>query len=213
MKCFTMMNYSFTELTTAMNGTVAQHFTPDSTIEHILFDSRKVIFPQTSVFFAIVGKRQNGHHFIVDAYTKGVRHFVVNATAAPTWTDLAEANVIRVTDTTTALQRLARFHRRRYHYPVIGITGSNGKTIVKEWLFQLLHTDYRVVRSPKSYNSQIGVPLSVMRMQSHHDLGIFEAGISKMHEMERIAPIVAPTIGIFTNIGAAHSEGFASQAE
>ena len=112
-----------------------------------------------------------------------------------------------------ALQQLAAAHRRRFSIPVIGITGSNGKTIVKEWLFQLLQQDYRIVRSPKSYNSQIGVPLSVWQLKSYHQLAIFEAGISQPNEMEQLERVIQPTIGVLTNIGAAHSEGFHSLAE
>ena len=115
-------------------------------------------------------------------------------------------------DTLAALQQLAAYHRQQFNIPVIGITGSNGKTIVKEWLYQLLHEDYNIVRSPKSYNSQIGVPLSVWQMNEQHTLGIFEAGISEQGEMERLEKMIRPTIGVLTNIGEAHSEGFIDPA-
>ncbi len=126
---------------------------------------------------------------------------------------MPDANIIRVTDTLLALQRLAAFHRAQFSIPVIAVTGSNGKTIVKEWLNELLEADYSIVRSPKSYNSQTGVPLSVWQMEPTHELGIFEAGISRRGEMEKLAAILKPTIGIFTNIGEAHSEGFSNLAE
>lgn len=207
------MQYTFSQIADALHGEIVQQNLPDSAIEHLLFDSRKVIFPTTSIFFAIIGKRQNGHHFVMDAFTKGVRHFVVAEEEDLDLPSTAKVNVLKVKNTTTSLQQLAFFHRQQFDLPIIGITGSNGKTIVKEWLFQLLHTNYQIVRSPKSYNSQIGVPLSVLRIQQQHTLGIFEAGISKTKEMEKIAPIINPSIGIFTNIGSAHSEGFRSQKE
>ena len=126
---------------------------------------------------------------------------------------MPEANIILVKDSLVALQQLAAWHRKQFSLPVIGITGSNGKTIVKEWLNQLLEDEYHIVRSPKSYNSQTGVPLSVWQLQPVHGLAIFEAGISRRGEMSRLEPMIRPTIGIFTNIGEAHSEGFDSRAE
>jgi alanine racemase len=178
----------------------------DGRIEHLLFDSRKVFFPGTSLFFALKGARRNGHQFIPELYQKGVRSFVVSEDLPVA--DFPEVNILKVTDCSAALQELAAFHRRQFSYPVIGITGSNGKTIVKEWLYQLLHENYQVVRSPKSYNSQIGVPVSVWEMNRHHTMGIFEAGISQPGEMENLNRIIQPTIGILTNIGEAHNEGF-----
>jgi alanine racemase len=180
----------------------------DTAVEHLLFDSRKVFFPATSLFFALKGTRRDGHSFIPELYKKAVRNFVVSEALPPD--DFPEANILKVDDTLKALQRLAAFHRRQFHIPVIGITGSNGKTMVKEWLWQLLHEDYNIVRSPKSYNSQIGVPLSVWEMNRHHSLAIFEAGISQPGEMENLDAIIQPTIGILTNIGEAHNEGFES---
>ncbi len=178
----------------------------NSLIEQLLTDSRKLIFPQTSLFFALKGPRRDGHSFITALYKKGVRNFVVSE--AVDITQLAGANIIQVTDTLQALQTLAAWHRRQFSLPVIGITGSNGKTIVKEWLNQLLDEQYTIIRSPKSYNSQIGVPLSVWPLNEQHELAIFEAGISQPGEMEQLQKIIQPTIGIFTNIGEAHSEGF-----
>lgn len=180
-------------------------------IEHLLIDSRKIVFPQNSLFFAIPGQRRDGHAFIKDAYAQGIRSFVVKQGFAIS--DFPQANFIPVTDITGALQLLAAWHRNQFHYPVIGITGSNGKTIVKEWLFQLLQPDHSIVRSPRSYNSQLGVPLSIWQMNEHHTLGIFEAGISTTGEMNKLAAIIQPTHGVLTNIADAHDEGFASRRE
>jgi Alr-MurF fusion protein len=179
----------------------------NAAIGQLLLDSRKIIFPQSSLFFAIKGVRHNGHAYIEQLYEKGVRNFVVSET--PDAKELVGSNIIFVEDALMALQQLAAFHRRRFDIPVIGITGSNGKTIVKEWVNQLLGDRFNIVRSPKSYNSQIGVPLSVWQMNDHHQLAIFEAGISQPGEMQKLQSVIQPTIGIFTNIGAAHSEGFA----
>jgi len=175
-------------------------------IEHLLFDSRKLFYPATTLFFALDGNRRNGHRYLPDLYRKGLRNFVISENVHQD--DFPEANLLKVKDTLAALQNLAAWHRQQFSIPVIGITGSNGKTIVKEWLYQLLHDAYRIVRSPKSYNSQIGVPVSVWEMNKRHDLAIFEAGISQPGEMERLHRIIQPTIGILTNIGEAHSEGF-----
>ncbi len=181
----------------------------DMTLEHILIDSRKLLFPATSLFFAIGGPRRKGDTFIGELYTKGVRNFIVEENfIAATAAKFPGANFLQVKNVMHALHQLAEQHRKQFQIPVIGITGSNGKTIVKEWLYQLLNENYSVVRSPKSYNSQIGVPLSVWQMNQHHTLGIFEAGISQPDEMHFLEKIIEPTIGIFTNIGEAHSEGF-----
>jgi len=180
----------------------------DNSIEYIFFDSRKVFFPATSLFIAFKGPRRNGHSFIPELYKKGIRNFIVCEEI--NIEDLPEANILFVKNGLTALQQLAAFHRKQFHIPVIGITGSNGKTIVKEWLYQLLQPNFNIVRSPKSYNSQIGVPLSVWEMNRFHTLGIFEAGISQPGEMDKLNEIIQPTIAILTNIGEAHSEGFES---
>ena len=185
------------------------HQNTDVTIEHILLDSRKLLFPATSLFFALEGPRRNGNSFIDELYQKGVLNFVV-AESIPN-ADLEKytgANFLQVRDVLLALQLLTAFHRKQFKLPVIGITGSNGKTIVKEWLYQLLNNNFNIVRSPKSYNSQIGVPLSVWQINNENTLGIFEAGISQPGEMDRLEKIIEPTIGIFTNIGEAHSEGY-----
>jgi len=180
----------------------------DGFIEHLLLDSRRLIFPATSLFFALKGPRRAGDQFAKELYNRGVRNFVLEQEA-----DLPGANQIIVRDALAALQRLVAEHRRQFPIPVIGITGSNGKTIIKEWLNQLLEEDYHIVRSPKSYNSQTGVPLSVWQLAPQHQLAIFEAGISRPGEMARLEPVIRPTIGVFTNIGEAHSEGFAGLEE
>jgi Alr-MurF fusion protein len=180
----------------------------DTIIEHLVLDSRKIYSPATSLFFALQGARRDGHQFIAEVYKKGVRNFIV--TRKQEQDTYPEATFILVNDSLAALQQLATWHRQQFNIPVIGITGSNGKTIVKEWLYQLLHPDYSIVRSPKSYNSQIGVPLSVWQMNEQNTLAIFEAGISRPGEMEKLEKIIQPTIGVLTNIGEAHSEGFDS---
>ena len=180
---------------------------PTIEINWLLTDSRSLSFPTESLFFAIRTLRNNGHNYILELYQQNLRYFVVSE-MQPEYENLPEAVFLVVKDTLQALQTLAAAHRSSFHIPVIGITGSNGKTVVKEWLYQLLHTDYRITRSPRSYNSQIGVPLSVWAMNENTQLGIFEAGISEMHEMEHLQPIIQPTIGIFTNLGEAHQENF-----
>ena len=186
----------------------------DAVIEHLLIDSRKISFPQTSLFFAIVGERHDGHDFIEDAYKSGVRNFVVSHIENIDNQYFKEAIFIKVPNVLRDLQDLAAYHRAQFpQLQVIGITGSNGKTIVKEWLYQLLKDDFNIVRSPKSYNSQVGVPLSVWQINETHDLAIFEAGISTTGEMAYLERIIQPTIGVFTNLGAAHTEGFASDEE
>ena len=204
------MSYSIRHIASILGGEFLG-FHADGPIEHLLLDSRRLIFPATSLFFALRGPRRDGMRYLAELHRRGVRNFVVmDAVDAEV---LSEANVIRVGDTLAALQRLAAFHRAQFSIPVIAITGSNGKTIVKEWLNEMLEADYSIVRSPKSYNSQTGVPLSVWQLDSARTLAIFEAGISRRGEMEKLAAILRPTIGIFTNIGEAHSEGFASRAE
>ncbi|GAB4406178.1 MAG: bifunctional UDP-N-acetylmuramoyl-tripeptide:D-alanyl-D-alanine ligase/alanine racemase [Microscillaceae bacterium] len=176
-------------------------------------DTRQLYQAAQTLFFALRGPRHNGHDFVPVAYAKGVRAFVVEE-IRPDWaTACPDAQWLRVEQTLAALQKLAAFHRGRFSFPLIAITGSNGKTIVKEWLAHLLSEKYVVVKSPKSYNSQVGVPLSVWEMQARHELGIFEAGISQKGEMENLQALLRPTRGIFTNLGSAHDEGFASRTE
>lgn len=177
-----------------------------------LIDSRKLIHPNRSIFYAISGAQNNGHHYIQELYQKGVRHFVIEDPHFSTDT-IPEARITIVESTINALQKAATTYRNRFNIPIIGITGSNGKTIVKEWLSELLHEKYVVAKSPRSYNSQVGVPLSVFGLQPFHTIGIFEAGISQAHEMEKLQPIINPSIGILTNIGTAHDEGFEHNAE
>lgn len=182
----------------------------DYTIDSISIDSRSLQNSATSLFFALVGPNNDAHHYIEDLIRQGVRYFVVNHIPENC---LGKANFLVVKDTLIALQQLAISYRSQYNFPIIGITGSNGKTIVKEWLNFLLSPDFNIIRSPKSYNSQIGVPLSILGINSQHNLGIFEAGISTVAEMEKLQDIIRPTIGILTNIGSAHDEGFASIGE
>jgi len=196
----------FSQLAEIANGKNLQ-FHEDHVIRSISIDSRKTSADASTLFFAIKGERHDGHQYIQSLYSNGVRQFVVEQ--APTkLIDFPDANILLVTSTVDALQRIVAFQRSSFSYPVIGITGSNGKTIIKEWLFQMLSKDQVVVKNPGSYNSQVGVPLSVWQMSDHHQLGIFEAGISKPGEMANLALVIQPTIGIFTNIGSAHNEGF-----
>ena len=204
--------YPITQICDIVGGKFLNGFIHNLFIEHLLLDSRQLVFPPETLFISMVGANQNGHDYIAPLYEKGVRNFVVSQEIA--YKKFPSSNFIIVENTTDALQQLAAHHRRVFsNLPVIGITGSNGKTIVKEWLFRLLQSDFNIVRSPKSYNSQIGVPLSVWQISAQHTLGIFEAGISKIDEMRRIAPLIDCQTGIFTNIGAAHSEGFSSNKE
>ena len=182
-------------------------------IENVLTDSRRLVFPSTTLFFAINGPRRNGTDFIKELYANGVSNFVVNDDINQQFvTDYPKVNFLVVKDSLHALQQLAIYHRHQFDSTVIGITGSNGKTIVKEWLYQLLHHNYNIVRSPKSYNSQIGVPLSVLQISEQNNLAIFEAGISLPNEMDKLEPIINPTIGVLTYIGDAHAEGFESHS-
>ena len=185
--------------------------TYEGEVKWLLTDSRSLGFPEETLFFALVTGRGDGHRYIVDLYGRGVRHFVVSI--CPTSEEqraMPEANFLVVDDTLVALQLLAEKHRGQYQIPVVGITGSNGKTVVKEWLSQLLGNDLRVARSPRSYNSQIGVPLSVWQMDEHTEVALIEAGISQHNEMKRLRSIIRPTIGVLTNIGGAHQENFSS---
>lgn len=174
---------------------------------YVLLDSRKLLFPKHTIFFALNTDHKKGLQYIKNLYKSGVQQFVINEKEFDL-TPYPDATFILVENVLHALQLLAMYHRHTFTLPVIGITGSNGKTIVKEWLYQLLQTDFNIVRSPKSYNSQIGVPLSVLQINLQHTLALFEAGISKPDEMERLEKIISPTLGVFTNIGDAHDEGF-----
>lgn len=182
---------------------------PEMRLSTMLTDSRRLTDTDHGLFFALKGRR-DGHLFLNEVYQSGVRNLVIsdlqiNKSAYP------EANFFIVDDTLLALQKLAAHHRKQFNYQVIGLTGSNGKTIVKEWLYQLLFPDYNMIRSPKSYNSQMGVPLSVWQMNEHHTLAIIEAGISETGEMEKLEAVIRPTIGVLTSIGEAHNQGFVSE--
>lgn len=201
-----------------MTTTCFLHTPIDTTAAYLLTDSRQLIFPQQTLFFAIKGEHHDGHQFLSDLYQKGVRQFVVEHKALTdklidTLEGFENVQIWEVESSLKALQEVAKRHRSQFDIPVIGITGSNGKTILKEWLGQLLSPDFRIAKSPKSYNSQIGVPLSVWQLNDTHTLGIFEAGISQPHEMKALQEIIQPTIGIFTNIGSAHDEGFRSRKQ
>lgn len=188
---------------------VAKGSFPDIEINWLLTDSRSLTFPDETLFFAIRTQRNNGHDYIPELYQQNVRYFVVSEENA-VFSELKDAVFLKVDNTLHALQQVASAQRKTVNIPVIGITGSNGKTIVKEWLYQLLHADYAIVRSPRSYNSQIGVPLSVWALTQTTELGIFEAGISEVGEMQKLEAIIEPTIGIFTNLGEAHQINFQS---
>ena len=176
-------------------------------VRWLLTDSRSLSSPEDTLFFAIVTQRGDGHRYISQLYQRGVRSFVVSRKVEG---DFPEATFLQVDDTLKALQELAARHRRQFQVPVIGVTGSNGKTMVKEWLYQMLSPDRVVTRSPRSYNSQIGVPLSVWNLTRETQLGIFEAAISQPNEMEALEQIIRPTIGVFTGLGDAHQENFTS---
>ena len=184
----------------------------DIDINWLLTDSRSLCFPESTLFFAIRTQRGDGHRYIQDLYSRGVRAFVVQD--VPQFTATAgECVFLQVENSLVALQRLAERKREEYDIPVIGITGSNGKTTVKEWLYQMLSPDMTVTRSPRSYNSQIGVPLSVWGLWEKSQIGIFEAAISQPGEMEALERIIQPTIGVFTGLGAAHQENFRSMEQ
>ncbi|MBN8701825.1 MAG: bifunctional UDP-N-acetylmuramoyl-tripeptide:D-alanyl-D-alanine ligase/alanine racemase [Bacteroidetes bacterium] len=201
------MEYSINDIAKILLPDSSLRFS-DVKISAILIDSRQLINPAETLFFAIEGDRNDGHTFIPSLIDLGVRNFVVRK--VPDNYSGVACNFICVQNTLTALQKLAGTHRAKFNFPLIGITGSNGKTIVKEWIYQLLKEDKHIVRSPKSYNSQVGVPLSLWQITEEHELGIFEAGISKPNEMKNLEAIVKPSIGIFTNIGQAHAENFDS---
>ncbi len=184
---------------------------PEVRVRTLITDSRKIMDAGQALFFALKGRR-DGHTFIKEVYAAGVQNFVVSD-ANVNYSLYPGANFFVVDDTLSAMQKLAGHHRRQFNYPVIGITGSNAKTSVKEWLYQLLTPEYHIIRSPKSYNSQLGVPLSVWEMKEENNLAIIEAGISKTGEMEKLARVIRPTTGILTTIGEAHSDGFETLQE
>ena len=206
-----MAEYTFSDIVTFTHGKVLQQVS-DPEVDVILTDSRKLVQPSSTVFFTIHSAARNANRFVDDVYQKGCRCFVVDR-SFDMLPRFPEGNFIQVENTLEAIQLLVIAHRNKFRLPVIGITGSNGKTIVKEWLDQLLHTSFNIVKSPKSYNSQVGVPLSVWQLSQTHNLAIFEAGISTTGEMEALQKVIQPTIGVVTSIGDAHAAGFSSVEE
>ncbi len=229
------MSYSIEKVATLVGAHRYGHF--DMEIEWLLTDSRSLAFPETTLFFAIRTRTGDGHRYIDDLYRRGVRNFVVSAVPWTTGANAGEslqhavaamdsveaeaklaarypgANFLKVVSPLKALQRLAERHREEHEVPVIGITGSNGKTTVKEWIYQLASPSHFITRSPRSYNSQVGVPLSVWLLNERTEVGMFEAGISQPGEMQSLRAIIQPTVGVMTNIGEAHQENFASLEE
>ena len=199
------MQYTLSKIAEIVKGKIIGN--ENVNISFLIFDSRMIVPSQGSLFFAIKGSTQDGHNFINEVYEKGCHNFVVSKEFDIN-NDLKDAHYIIVENTLNALQKLANYHRSLFDIPVFGITGSNGKTIVKEWLTFFLNQKQKAVQSPKSYNSQIGVPLSVWELNENHNVAVFEAGISRPNEMQKLAKIIKPTIGIFTNIGDAHQENF-----
>ncbi|MBR1388953.1 MAG: bifunctional UDP-N-acetylmuramoyl-tripeptide:D-alanyl-D-alanine ligase/alanine racemase [Prevotella sp.] len=211
-----MKNYTIEKIATLIGARRLGE--TDARIGWLLTDSRSLCFPEETLFFALSSARNDGHRYITDLYRRGVRNFVVENKGlqeycAPDRAQMADANFLVVPSTLAALQRLAERHRDEFDVPIVGITGSNGKTMVKEWLYQLLLPSQKIVRSPRSYNSQIGVPLSVWLLNEQTEIGIFEAGISQPGEMYALRDIIQPTIGVLTSLGAAHQENFRSMEE
>ena len=211
-----MKSYSIEKITTLIGA--RRIGSADAQIGWLLTDSRSLCFPEETLFFALTSARNNGHRYISDLYRRGVRNFVVDAKGIleniPSGVEtMPDANFLVVPSPLAALQRLAERHRDEFDIPIIGITGSNGKTMVKEWLYQLLLPSQKIVRSPRSYNSQIGVPLSVWLLNEQTEVGIFEAGISQPGEMYALRDIIQPTIGVLTSLGSAHQENFRSMEE
>ena len=211
------MNYSIEKITTLIGARRIGE--TDAQIGWLLTDSRSLCFPEETLFFALKSTRNDGHRYIEDLYRRGVRNFVVEAKGIAEYcpngsvTTMADANFLIVPSPLAALQRLSERHRDEFNIPIVGITGSNGKTMVKEWLYQLLLPSQKIVRSPRSYNSQIGVPLSVWLLNEQTEIGIFEAGISQPGEMMALRDIIQPTIGVLTSLGSAHQENFRSMEE
>ena len=206
-----MMKYSIEKVTTLIGA--RRYGNSEGQIRWLLTDSRSLCFPEETLFFALKTQRNDGHRYISDLYRRGVRHFVVEQVPEHIEILYPDADFLRVPSPLAALQRLAERHRDEFDIPIIGITGSNGKTMVKEWLYQLLLPSQKIVRSPRSYNSQIGVPLSVWLLNEQTEVGIFEAGISQPGEMSALRDIIQPTIGVLTSLGPAHQENFRSMEE
>lgn len=205
------MSYSIEKITQVVSA--ERYGDTAASISFLLTDSRSLCFPEETLFFALHTDRNDGHHYIPELYRRGVRNFVVE-NVPNNFSDLYKhANFLKVGNTLAAFQQLATFHRKAFNIPIVGITGSNGKTMVKEWLSQLFSYDMNVTRSPKSYNSQIGVPLSLWLLNENSQIGLIEAGISKVGEMQALHDIIMPTVGVLTSIGTAHQENFSSLKE
>jgi Alr-MurF fusion protein len=207
------VKYTLSEIAEACKALQVHIADPDQIITSLLTDSRNVTHTQGVMFVALSGERHDGHLYIRDLHAKGIRNFLICSNADVRISAFSDSSFIVVNDSLEALQMLAAQHRNKFRFPLVAITGSNGKTIVKEWLWQLLSSEFNIVRSPKSYNSQTGVPLSLMLMEPFHNLGIFEAGISRAGEMSKLHRMLQPDIVLFTNIGPAHDENFTSRSE
>ena len=211
-----MLKYSIIKIATLIGARRVGD--TDAQIGWLLTDSRSLCFPEETLFFALKSARNDGHKYISDLYRRGVRNFVVESRGIQEYcpnsaSEMNDANFLIVPSPLAALQRLAERHRDEFDIPIVGITGSNGKTMVKEWLYQILLPSQKIVRSPKSYNSQIGVPLSVWLLNEQTEVGIFEAGVSEPGEMMALRDIIQPTVGVFTSLGSAHQENFRSMEE
>ena len=212
-KNYNDMRYTIQEIAQVLGIEPSELRDKNAEVSQLLTDSRSLTYPAETLFFALTTQNDDGHRYVKHLYNKGVRNFVIEYSGNIDIQAMREANFLRVTSTLDAMQAIATYHRRRFDIPIIGITGSRGKTTVKEWLYQLLKEDYHIVRSPRSYNSQIGVPLSLWDIDDNTDLAIIEAGISKTGEMARLQAMIRPTIGVITNIGSEHNDGFASMQE
>lgn len=206
---FATMNYTIEKIVSVIDGKLIGNSNNNLVIKDLLFDSRLIVIPDSTLFFALKSQRNDGSRYIKSLYHKGVRAFVVEK--MPDTDDIGnDAAFILVDNTLKALQKIAEFHRKQFDIPVVGITGSNGKTIIKEWLYQIFSPEISAIRNPKSYNSQIGVPLSVWQLNETHKVAFFEAGMSRPDEMQNLKDIIRPTLGIFANIGQAHGKNFNS---
>lgn len=202
------MQYRIQDIATFFSIELDSH--RDQIIDRIEIDSRHILIPERTFFVCLKGSHSDGHQYIPELIQKGVKLFLVSD---PSFQSTKECCFILVSDVLQALQKFAAFHRSRFHIPIIGITGSNGKTIVKEWLATILSNKFQVCKNPKSYNSQIGVSLAILELNEQHEIGIFEAGISTINEMSTLEKMIQPTIGVFTSLGDAHQSGFVSQEQ
>ncbi|MBT8229883.1 MAG: alanine racemase, partial [Bacteroidia bacterium] len=205
------MEYKITELVNIVDGSLLGESSEDHVIHQIVYDTRKIKTSGSVLFIAIKNNNGNGHNYIEEAYSKGIRSFLVSEEV--NMAQYPDAYAIKTEDTIEALQKLAGYHRRKFDIPVLAITGSNGKTIIKEWLYQCLSDKYHVCKSPLSYNSQLGVPLSLLLIEDHHEIAVIEAGISEPGEMIKHQRMILPDTGIFSNLGDAHDSGFESRQQ